>query len=631
MQCLPLWRSLDEVTNSKENIFAVVFKASGLLATFALAYFFLGTLQSTGSALFNAEFDFPKDSERLLQIFWRVDAGYSEQESLRRNVVGGSKQKIRVSLPDENGEVRLRIDVPPGKTTFHAVSLYSNFYFANLDLNEVEIEARNSIDQIEVRDGKLEVYANENDPYFELNIGENFRKFSGLSRVLCALLVALFITCLYTIRKDRFKVALLVSSLFFTIWVCWLSFPGWMSYDSLHALRGARFGVQDAEWPPMVSYIWSIVELIWPMPSVMQFSQVWLFYFCSTLIVYKLTRNAWAAFLYLFAINFHPIFIGTALVVWKDVLMSSIACLVIILSFAFNFDKYRLLKIGVVLSIIFVGVLTRHNAIFAFVFLLAVLFLRGKIFDSNLSGSAKSLFAAVIVALVMLGLKGFAESYSWQSGEKLGGRSQSLFLKTPMIFDLAGASICLNENLMEATGQDISLEEIRSSYHPEHVTLSARLLKNGYSDKLFSVWLENLIEHPVCMNKKRWDYMIYMLGFHEGQPFLLSHPGILENEFGYQANLERSEAFVQWFSNVSESIASKPGFLLIFSLILVLINARRFNPFGIEGLLMWSALSYWGSYLLFGNAADTRLLHYSNTVFLIFVFVEVNQLLFKRS
>jgi hypothetical protein len=122
-----------------------------------------------------------------------------------------------------------------------------------------------------------------------------------------------------------------------------------------------------------------------------------------------------------------------------------------------------------------------------------------------------------------------------------------------------------------------------------------------------------------------------MLGFHEGQPFLLSHPGILENEFGYQANLERSEAFVQWFSNVSESIASKPGFLLIFSLILVLINARRFNPFGIEGLLMWSALSYWGSYLLFGNAADTRLLHYSNTVFLIFVFVEVNQLLFKRS
>ncbi|MFT6436869.1 MAG: hypothetical protein ACJAVI_004941 [Candidatus Azotimanducaceae bacterium] len=615
--------------NSQENVFSVFVKAFGIFACFALTYFLLGTPQSIGSALFDAEFDFPKDSERLLQIFWRVDTGYSEQESIRINVAGGSKHKIRVILPDENGEVRLRVDVPPGKTIFHSISLYSPFYFANLNLNRVEIGARNSIEKIEVQDGKLQVYANQSDPYFELNIGSDHRKFSDLSRFLCALLVALCISCFYMVRKDRFKVALLASSLIFTMWVCWLSFPGWMSYDSFHALRGARFGVQDAEWPPMVSYIWSIVELIWPMPTTMQFSQVWLFYFCSALVVYKLTRNAVVAFLFLVTINFHPIFIGTALVIWKDVLTSSIACLVILLSLTFNFDKYRLLKIGLVLVLIFVGVLTRHNAIFAFVFLLAILFSRGKVFDSSLVGSVKTFFLAVIVALIMLGLKGLAESYSWQSGEKLGGRSQSLFLKTPMIFDLAGASICLNENLMRTTGQDISLEEIRSSYHPQHVTLSARLLRNGYSEKLFSVWLKNLIEHPVCMNKRRWDYMVYILGFHEGQPFLLSHPGILENEFGYQANPERSKAFVQWFSNVSELTVFKPGFLLVFSLFLVLFNSRRFNPFGIEGLLMWSGLSYWGSYLLFGNAADTRLLHYSNTVFAISIFVEMNRLRFR--
>ena len=46
---------------------------------------------------------------------------------------------------------------------------------------------------------------------------------------------------------------LIVMSLLMTLAICFTFYPGFMSYDSLHALRGARGEVTDSVWPPMGS------------------------------------------------------------------------------------------------------------------------------------------------------------------------------------------------------------------------------------------------------------------------------------------------------------------------------------------------------------------------------------------
>jgi hypothetical protein len=61
-------------------------------------------------------------------------------------------------------------------------------------------------------------------------------------------------------------------ALFFASSISFLFYPGFMSYDTLHALRSARNGVIDSMWPPMVSYVWRVVDSIWVNPVSMLFS-----------------------------------------------------------------------------------------------------------------------------------------------------------------------------------------------------------------------------------------------------------------------------------------------------------------------------------------------------------------------
>lgn len=54
-----------------------------------------------------------------------------------------------------------------------------------------------------------------------------------------------------------------------SLFILWVVFPGFMSYDSLHALREARSVVRGGAYPPFVSYVWRIFDFIWPGPALM--------------------------------------------------------------------------------------------------------------------------------------------------------------------------------------------------------------------------------------------------------------------------------------------------------------------------------------------------------------------------
>lgn len=65
--------------------------------------------------------------------------------------------------------------------------------------------------------------------------------------------------------------------LLFALAICAIFYPGFMSYDTLHAMRGARSGVTDSMWPPMVSYVWRVVDFVSDNPTAMHFFR-FLFY-----------------------------------------------------------------------------------------------------------------------------------------------------------------------------------------------------------------------------------------------------------------------------------------------------------------------------------------------------------------
>ena len=121
----------------------------------------------------------------------------------------------------------------------------------------------------------------------------------------------------------RERICLLTIPLLVSLGVAGLFYPGFMSYDTIHALRGARHGVTDSMWPPMVSYVWRAVDLLSFNPSAMHFSQVFLLLFSIFFVVLFFTKKISYATTFLFIYISIPVVLGTLAVIWKDVLMAA--------------------------------------------------------------------------------------------------------------------------------------------------------------------------------------------------------------------------------------------------------------------------------------------------------------------
>ena len=162
------------------------------------------------------------------------------------------------------------------------------------------------------------------------------------------------------------NIYLLVIPLLFALGIAALFYPGFMSYDTLHALRGARNGVIDSIWPPMVSYVWRAVDLVSVDPSAMHFAQVFLLLFSIFFIVFSFVRKIRYCVLFLFFYLAIPCVLGTVAVIWKDVLMAAffLAGFAVIASMRQDINKWVFIFLSLIATLlIFLGVCSRHNAI----------------------------------------------------------------------------------------------------------------------------------------------------------------------------------------------------------------------------------------------------------------------------
>lgn len=407
----------------------------------------------------------------------------------------------------------------------------------------------------------------------------------------------------------------------FTFLIVLIFHPGFMSYDTLHALRSAREGVTDSMWPPMVSYVWRVVDWIYPHPSLMFFLQILLLLVSISYLAYFLIGNFIFSVVFLLFYLSVPVVLGTVIVIWKDVLMASF----FLASFALlaRYDLFEKNKINFsgfigIYFLIFLGVCVRHNAIFGAIplFFFYSYFLIGK----NNRGKISSLLLVLALTIffsasAFLG-KSVLDSYSLPEFTKLNNNTE-IFVRAVRVLDIAGASVCRGENLFGELLPGISVDEIHAGYNPKHINLSKKILEQiPIDERVDRVWLQVAIKHPLCFFYNKFQITKHMVGAGEKGQFAITHPSIDNNNYGYK--LDRSlirEAIVDYIISASKIFIVKPWFIYTLTVIFFFFLAIK-RKLSITLLTLFpSGAFYFMSLVIFGNAADARLPFYTTTVF----------------
>jgi len=114
----------------------------------------------------------------------------------------------------------------------------------------------------------------------------------------------------------------------------------------------------------------------------------------------------------------------------------------------------------------------------------------------------------------------------------------------------------------------------------------------------------------------------YFLVFNAGPEFLITHPSVDVNEYGY--NLRPSslrDKVVNYIIECSGFIFFKPWFLYtLWGVFLILFHLRGQVPL-IISMLILSGFLYLLGLIFLGNASDARLIFYSTVAFYFSTFV----------
>ena len=360
-----------------------------------------------------------------------------------------------------------------------------------------------------------------------------------------------------------------------------VAWPGFMSYDSLRALQGARQGVEDALWPPMVSYIWWLVELVYPGPAGMLFFQnmllgasiAWFLNACGA-------RLAWAVGATFLTFALPPV-LGPSLVVWKDIemaafLMAGYASYASSLGAARN-KRYLLAVCAASLA---VACLVRHNAFFAVVPLITHWAL------TAVRPLSRGLAAAAIGILAICFLPGtFINSYRLPDLKPISTR-QTDAIKALAALDAIGASICSDRNFFEGSmKQPFDVDFMRNNYNAKHLNLNEKILARVDMESFdtAAAYRTILRDAPRCLFASKIAMGRFLLGINDGPVFYITHAAIDANEFGYTLQPSRLRDWVvQELVAASYTPLAAPVTYLLMAAVLVAVAAWRHRRYGID-------------------------------------------------
>lgn len=578
----------------------------------------------------------------FMQVFYPVNESFefTAKNAERHAYDAGSLRSVAFLLPSPVPSV-IRIDPfdQAGSMKLRYIEISGLFSKAVLTPTDVKsrLTARQHVDRIDMSGGRLFIHANGVDPITTMDLTGLTFHYDLLSYIALVILISAAGYCLFGAplsRSIRRKLAVFVIPLAVTTFITWIFYPGYMTYDSFHALIGARDGVTDSAWPPMVSYVWRAVDYVSSDPSAMLFSQLLLLLVSASVIVFHYTGKVRSVALTLCATLLVPVVLGTIAAIWKDVLMASF----LLLSFATMLQIERaqtrrrvISYVVLALASLFIGTAARHNAVTAAVplaFYLAWLTVRALGFQRKILGAV---IMGITSIACIFGMKIQLDRYALPGFEPIAGVSSIEPIVRRM--DVIGASICANENLLKNVAPGLTLGDMRAGYDARHSNDSLSVLERiPPTADINKVLWNTLKKHPICFWNNEVQVAAYLLGANRGDQFLILSPQVDSNQFGYYlpASSIRTH-FENYIRNASNLLFFRPWFiyiLVIVSLILLSFRERRVE-IGCFALFV-SGVFYAGGLFLFANAADTRLFLYTNFVNLIVLMTIVQRHPWRR-
>jgi hypothetical protein len=431
------------------------------------------------------------------------------------------------------------------------------------------------------------------------------------------------VTVLYSPRFGASAALALVASAL----VCYPSWPGYMSYDTLFAYKQSIEGIATAVWPPLHAYLFFVSRKLGAEPGGLFFAQNYLLFFgtflvFSVLLPGRLTMVFASAAFFAFCIYF-PTVVGTLFVSWKDgttagFAMAGIAAwLVAVRTMGYPALMCAMFAFGLTMGM-------RYNAfpLIAPALLLMIyrpFVVRRRPWDIGIAVSGISICLVLAYLSTVIRLP---------DGIRLASNTGFAAVQ---IFDLIGVSACAGKNYLPlevSSRQPLTVKQIRQTYDSRHVHLSLAakegvppLLETDGGGTVDKAWRRILVEEPLCYLIHRLKVFLWLIGAHPDGVFYPTHGGIDTNPYGFElANPLLSHWATMEVVRGANSVWRRPLLIYLSATVAVLyMLVATVFPFGVFLSIYVGAMSYAMALFFVAPAADARYLLPSNVFCLLLI------------
>ena len=325
--------------------------------------------------------------------------------------------------------------------------------------------------------------------------------------------------------------------------------PGYMSHDSLTQLRQARSGVFSDAHPPILAFIWSLVDKAVRGPFGMLVLQNLMFWSGAALFAASLQTKRAVQVAVVGLIGFFPPVFGQLGTVWKDVWF--LGAMMMAIGLVANAHRVRSRHLMLGGSVLFFLLATgmRHNAVAA-VFGIAMWVVhqfgvrasdrRWKETLQVVGGAAAITVLVYIASATISGVLTDHRSHFWQA---------------LAIYDVAGVSVNTNQNMFPPDSgvlrDTTRLEDIDTVYTSRSLLPLYREICDGDNvcrasvfirteddrelDALGDLWLTTVTSQPGAYLEHRWDVFRHVLGLTPDPVWVPIYSlKIRENDLGLQ-------------------------------------------------------------------------------------------------
>jgi hypothetical protein len=374
--------------------------------------------------------------------------------------------------------------------------------------------------------------------------------------------------------RPGYTFIVLFAAIALTLLILAASYPGYMSFDSVEELRQARAAVEGSQYPPFGSYVWRVVDWIWPGPALMQLIQNGLLLTSFSYLVSRTRLPMLIQIACICGFTFAPPLFGTMLVVWKDVAVGAcyMAALALLICTGNRKSKrvYLYLSLGVFL--IWCGIAYRFNAASGAMPLavLAIHRMRGQ--DLGQRVRFVSIVSGAVLTVVLFAAVWVLNNYRLPSFERLERNTNS---DSIMRYDLIGISVFSGKAIVPGSdGNLVPASYLKAIYDPRHLNItSAKDVGERIAVKipdLGRLWIRSILENPVAYLHHRIAVFREYIGLHTHNVFYITDPGVSENQLGVTFYPTPFKSyFVAKMIELQSSIFCRPYFYYVVSVALV--------------------------------------------------------------